>query len=277
MEYVVADLESFIISKFSSAYIGDDGAVIDGYCYSMDSFFEDVHFKKEWMSMKQIGRKSMLVNISDAIAMNAKPLFALISLSVPNDISTKEIEDLSTSMQQCAKEFGCEIIGGDTISGDKLSITVAIISKNNNPLFRKGLKEGCILAYTGTLGESKRDLELLFAGNKIRSNSRFYEPVLRGDFVERSREFLACGMDISDGLFCDTNKMLDMNDCGLELTLNISSEIGESGEEYEMLIGFEAKNINTIIDIASSCNTTITPFGIAKNNDFRFMCKNHHF
>jgi thiamine-monophosphate kinase len=71
--------------------------------------------------------------------------------------------------------------------------------------------------------------------------------------------------------------MLDMNDCGLELTLNISSEIGESGEEYEMLIGFEAKNINTIIDIASSCNTTITPFGIAKNNDFRFMCKNHHF
>ncbi len=277
MECIVVDLESFIISKFSSAYIGDDGAVIDGYCYSMDSFFEDIHFKREWMNMKQIGRKSMLVNISDAIAMNAKPLFALVSLSLPKDISPKEIEDLSASMQKCAKEFGCEIIGGDTISGDKLSITVTIISKSNNPLFRKGLKDGCILAYTGILGESKRDLEQLFMGKKIRSNSRFYEPVLRADFIERSREFLVCGMDISDGLFCDTNKILDMNDCGMELTLNISSEIGESGEEYEMLIGFEPKNLEKIIEIASLCNTTITPFGIAKNNDFRFSCKNHHF
>lgn len=274
---MAADLESFIISKFSSDYIGDDGAFIDGYCYSMDSFFEDVHFKKEWMNMAQIGRKSMLVNISDAIAMNAKPLFALVSLSLPKNISKKEIEELSISMQECAKEFGCEIIGGDTIEADKLSITVAIISKSNTPLFRRGLKDGYLLAYTGILGESKRDLNRLFAGEKIKDDSRFYEPTLRKDFIENARSLLAVGMDISDGLFCDTNKLLDANSCGLELLCDIPEEIGISGEEYEMLIGFEQKNLQEIIDIASSCNTTITPFGIAKNNNFRFMCKNHYF
>lgn len=277
MEYIVLDLESFIISKFSSAYIGDDGAVINGYCYSMDSFFEDVHFRREWMNMKQIGRKAMLVNISDAIAMNAKPLFALVSLSLPKDITQEEIEDLSSSMQECAKEFGCEIIGGDTIGGDKLNITVTIIAKSDNPLYRKGLENDFLLAHTGILGESKRDLDRLFAGETIEGESKFYEPTLRRDFIEKSREFLACGMDISDGLFCDTNKLLDINGCGLELLRDISDEIGQSGEEYEMLIGFDKVNLSKVEQIARETNTPLVVFGAVKNNDFRFVCKNHHF
>ena len=273
----MVDLESFIISKFNSAYIGDDGACIDGYCYSMDSFFEDVHFKREWMDMKQIGRKAMLVNISDAIAMNAKPLFALVSLSLPSDITRKEVEDLSNSMQMCAKEFGCEIIGGDTISGSKIDISITIIAKSDNPLFRVGLKEGFMLAYTGVLGESKKDLGSLFAGEKIESNSKFYEPVLRGDFIKKSREFLACGMDISDGLFCDSNKLLDINNLGLELIADISDEIGTSGEEYEMIIGFDKANLTKVEQVAKETNTPLVIFGVIKNNDFRFACKNHHF
>lgn len=277
MEYIVLDLESFIISKFSSAYIGDDGAVIDGYCYSMDSFFEGVHFRREWMNMKQIGRKAMLVNLSDAIAMNAKPLFALVSLSLPRDITKEEIGDLSSSMQECAKEFGCEIIGGDTISGDKLNITVTIIGKSDKPLFRVGLKDGFILAYTGVLGESKNGLDRLFAGESIEPNAKFYEPILRGDFIENSRDLLACGMDISDGLFCDTNKLLDINNLGLELIVDISDEIGTSGEEYEMLIGFDSLNLKKILDIAHECNVALTPFAIIKANNFRFECKAHHF
>lgn len=273
----MVDLESFIISKFNSAYIGDDGACIDGYCYSMDSFFEDVHFKREWMNMWQIGRKSMLVNISDAIAMNAKPLFALVSLSLPSDITKEEIDDLSSSMQMCAKEFGCEIIGGDTISGNKIDISITIIAKSDNPLFRVGLKDGFVLAYTGVLGESKKDLDSLFAGKKIESNSKFYEPVLRGDFINKSREFLACGMDISDGLFCDTNKLLDINNLGLELIADIPDEIGVSGEEYEMIVGFDKANLTKVEQVAKETNTPLIIFGVVKNNDFRFACKNHHF
>lgn len=277
MEYIVLDLESFIISKFSSAYIGDDGAVIDGYCYSMDSFFEDIHFRREWMNMKQIGRKAMLVNLSDAIAMNAKPLFALVSLSLPRDITKEEICNLSSSMQECAKEFGCEIIGGDTISGDKLNITVTIIAKSDKPLFRVGLKDGFMLAYTGILGESKNGLDRLFAGESIEPNAKFYEPILRGDFIEKSRDLLACGMDISDGLFCDTNKLLDINNLGLDLIMDISDEIGTSGEEYEMIIGFDKANLEKILDIAHECNVALTPFAIIKANNFRFGCKAHHF
>ena len=75
--------EEYFIKQFSgNKVIGDDGAFIDGFVYSMDAFFENVHFKKEWMSLKQIAYKSMIVNISDAIVMNATPLYALLSVDV---------------------------------------------------------------------------------------------------------------------------------------------------------------------------------------------------
>ena len=269
--------EDYIIKHFASKFIGDDAACIDGICYSCDSFYEDVHFKRAWMSMAQIGRKAMLVNISDAIAMNAKPLYALLSLAVPHEVSDSDIKELIGALESTAKEFGCEIIGGDTISNQKMSITITLISKSDNPLLRKGLKEGDILAFTGILGESKRDLEKLLLGKTIDKNSRFYEPILRGEFIQKAREYLSVGMDISDGLFCDTNKLLTANDTGLELLVEIEDEIGLSGEEYEMLVGFDEEKLPFIQEICRDLKLGFTPFAKIKHNSFRFPCKEHHF
>ena len=179
------DKEQYLINNLKSKYIGDDAAVIGDTLYSMDAFFEDVHFKREWMSITQIGRKAMLINLSDAIAMNAQPQYALVTVSIPSDFTHEEIDELTQSMQNTASEYGCEIIGGDTIGGDKLHLSITIISKSDNPLLRTDLRVGDLLAYTGTLGESKRDLEALFRGEKIDVNSRFYTPTLRADVHAR--------------------------------------------------------------------------------------------
>ncbi len=56
----------------------------------------------------------------------------------------------------------------------------------------------------------------LYRGEKIADNSRFLNPTLRADFIAKARPFLRTGMDISDGLFCDTNKMLDINKYGFD-------------------------------------------------------------
>ncbi len=158
------DKEHYLINRLTSKHIGDDAAVIGNMLYSMDAFFEDVHYKRAWMSMAQIGRKAILINLSDAIAMNAKPQYALVTVSIPADMTHKQIDELTQSMENTAKEYDCEIIGGDTIGGDRLHLSITIISKSDAPLLRKGLNEGDLLAYTGTLGESKRDLDRLFRG-----------------------------------------------------------------------------------------------------------------
>ncbi len=271
------DKEQYLINRLSSKHIGDDAAVIGDTLYSMDAFFEDVHFKRAWMSIAQIGRKAMLINLSDAIAMNAQPQFALVTVSIPKELTETQIDELTFSMESTAKEYGCEIIGGDTIGGDKLHLSITIISKSDTPLLRKGLKEGDLLAYTGTLGESKRDLDALYRGEKIAENSRFLEPTLRAEFISKARPFLRTGMDISDGLFCDTNKMLDINKYGFQLFDTISDEIGHSGEEYEMLVSFAPEHYSEVMQIAKETDTPLNVYAKVAKNDERFSCKSHHF
>lgn len=271
------DKEQYLINSLTSEHIGDDAAVIGDTLYSMDAFFEDVHFKRAWMSLTQIARKAMLVNLSDAIAMNAKPQYALVTLSLPKDIRDFEIELLTEALESTARAYGCEIIGGDTIGGDKLHLSITIISKSDKPLLRTGLKEGDLLAYTGVLGESGANLQALMRGEEIPENARFYEPVLRAVFVERARPYLRVGMDISDGLYCDTNKLLDINKYGKEDLLSIDNNIGLSGEEYEMLVGFDPENLDAVKKIAEETGTPLTIFAKAAKNSERYPCKSHHF
>jgi len=271
------DKEHYLINRLSSKYIGDDAAVIGNTLYSMDAFFEDVHFKREWMSIAQIGRKAMLINLSDAIAMNAEPKFALVTVSLPKNITNTQIDELTQSLESTAKEYGCEIIGGDTVGGDKLHLSITIISKSDDPLLRSGLKEGDLLAFTGTLGESKRDLDALFRGESISDDSRFLEPTLRAEFISKTRPFLRVGMDISDGLYCDTNKLLDINKYGFNILKTISDDIGLSGEEYEMLIGFNSAHLEVIESTAEALNLPLTVFAKVAKNDDRFYCRSHHF
>ena len=271
------DKEHYLINKLSSKYIGDDAAVVGDTLYSMDAFFEDVHFKREWMSISQIGRKAMLINLSDAIAMNAEPKFALVTVSLPKDITNAQIDELTQSLESTAKEYGCEIIGGDTVGGDKLHLSITIISKSDDPLLRSGLEEGDLLAFTGTLGESKKDLDTLSRGEKIADNSRFFEPILRAEFIAKTRPFLRVGMDISDGLYCDTNKLLDINKYGFNILKTINDDIGFSGEEYEMLIGFDPSHIEALKKIAEGLDLPLTVFAKVAKNSERFSCKSHHF
>jgi len=270
--------EDYLISKLSSKYIGDDAAVVEDKLYSMDAFFEDVHFKREWMSMRQIARKAMLVNLSDAVAMNADPKYALVTLSLPKEISTENIDELLLALEQTGREFGCEIIGGDTIAGDKLHLSITIVSESKNPLHRNTIKEGDFLAYTGVLGESKRDLERLMRGENIASTSRFYEPQLRAEFIKEARAYLNSGMDISDGLFCDTNKLLATQNFSMNLLEEIPSEIGTSGEEYEMLVSFSSEHYDKVKEIAEQTAVPLTIFAkVVKGKGVLFACKNHHF
>jgi len=270
--------EDYLINKLSSKHIGDDAAVVDGKLYSMDAFFEDVHFKREWMSMWQIGRKAMLVNLSDAVAMDADPKYALVSLSLPKEITTDEIDELLAALEKTAKDFHCEIIGGDTIAGDKLHISITIISESKRPLLRSTVKEGDMIAYTGTLGESKRDLEALMRGESIKPKSRFYEPKLKREFIKQSRKYLSAGMDISDGLFCDTNKLLAIKGQKMFLFEEISHEVGSSGEEYEMLITFSPEHYDKVKQISERTHTPLTVFAkVSKGEGELFVCENHHF
>ena len=271
------NLENYFISQLSSNHIGDDGAYIDGFVYSKDAFFEDIHFKTKWMNFYQIAQKAMLVNISDAIAMNAVPRFALLSVAMPKSMSKHDMRELIRGFESVSNEYGLEIIGGDTISNTKLDISITIISTTKKPLRRSGVKVGDYLAYSGELGSSAKDLRKLLNLGTIHKSSKFVNIKLRADFVKHSSRYLKAGMDISDGLFSDLDKIASLNRIGFEFVQHIPKLIGCSGEEYEMLVAFDKRDIKAVKRRAEQSRTKLNIFAKATRKKYTNRCKAHHF
>jgi len=270
--------EDYFIKQFSkSKYIGDDGAVIGKYVYSMDAFFENIHFKREWMGLKQIAQKAMLVNISDAIAMNAKPKYALLTVAIPRHYSKEELDELAKGFKKTAKKFGIEIIGGDTISNNKLDISITIISKTKNPILRSGTKLGDLVCYTGELGSVKKDLDKLLGGEKIDKKSKFIKPKLKPKFFYEVSKYINSALDISDGLFFELERLSKANKIGFDFFTHINKEIGCSGEEYEILFSFNPKHLKAIEEIAKKHKVKLNIFAQATKGKYSCECKNHHF
>ena len=155
------DKERYIFEKFRSKLNGDDCAVIGERAYCKDLFVEGVHFRRGWLSLREIGAKAMLVNISDMIATNARAKYALLGLAMPREIGTREIDELCAGVSETAREWGIRIIGGDTIGSDRIALSVSLIGKCKRPVFRSGARVGDLIAHTGELGSVGRDLAVL--------------------------------------------------------------------------------------------------------------------
>jgi len=277
--------EDYFIKQIkSNSIIGDDGAVINDklkadekYVYSSDGFFQDVHFKISWMSLKQIAKKAMLVNISDAIAMNAKAKYALITIAIPKEFTKKDLKQLAKGFKQIAKKFNLKIIGGDTIANSKLDISITIISVTSNPIYRTGTKVGDLLCHTGVLGSSKKDLNKLFKNKKISKKSRFINPILRDKFFYEISPYVSSALDISDGLFFELERLSKQNNIGFEFFKNIKKSIGTSGEEYEMLFSIDKKYKQTVKQIAKKHKLKLNIFAKAIKGKYKNKSKGHHF
>ncbi len=308
--------EEFFIKQFKSKYIGDDGAVInreeagsrkhrvgsknqkigkrkqgtgkreeeagkrwkrgEKEIVASDSFFEDIHFKKEWFDFDEISYKASLVNISDMIVMNAKPKYAVLNVAFPKTLSLKEIKKLAEGFKKAAKEYGYEIIGGDTLRNDKIAISVTHIGYTKKPVFRKA-KINEYVAYTGSIGDVKKDLIRALRFNDINKNSKLIKPVLRDKFFYRVSRFITAACDISDGLFKELERISKISNIDYKFIKKIEKNIGCSGEEYEILFTFPKKNLKIIQNIAKLTRTPINIIAITKRGKFRSFCRENHF
>jgi thiamine-monophosphate kinase len=277
--------ENYFIKQISNnSFNGDDGAVVNDvlsndekYIYSSDGFFQNVHFKTSWMTLKQIATKSMLINISDAISMNAIPKYALITIAIPSTYNKNDLKILAKAFKKISKKYNIEIIGGDTLSNVKLDISITIISISNNPIYRSGTNINDLVCYTGTLGTCKKDLEKLFANKKISRKSKFLKPKLRDKFFYEISPYVNSALDISDGLFFELERLSKKNNVGFKFFKSINSSVGCSGEEYEMLFTINSKYKKQVRQIAKKHKLKLNIFAKSTKGKYKNRCKGHHF
>src|SRR6266566_2055252 len=103
---------------------GDDAAVVaapDGRVVATtDVLVEGVHFRLDWSTPEQVGRKAVAVNLADIAAMGAVPTAILVGFGCPGGTKATVVDELSAGIWAEANRAGAGVVGGDMVTSDML-------------------------------------------------------------------------------------------------------------------------------------------------------------
>ncbi|GIW99968.1 MAG: thiamine-monophosphate kinase [Pirellulaceae bacterium] len=245
--------------------IGDDAAVLNNRSEqtiaAVDTLCEGVHFDLAKCTPQQVGRKSVLVNLSDVAAMAAEADAVLLSLCLPQHQETARTETVAAEVYegvcQACEDFNLALVGGDTNcweGGLVVSVTVLGHAVDGIVWRRSGAQPGDLIVVTGPLGGSILGKHLEFSP--------------RCDVARALRELhiVHAAMDISDGLGVDLLRMGDASGCGAilepervpvsEAAKRLAEQTGKSawdhafgdGEDFELILAVSPKDYPQVVE-----------------------------
>ena len=246
MGFSEADVISALKKVFASADprilvgIGDDAAVVKGDAHQVittDMAIADVHFKTEWSSAFDIGRKITAANIADVLSMGATCDYLVAAVSLTGSEEISWIENLARGMKDEADRAGAAIVGGDIARSTVITIAMTAIGHTTQPILRSGARVGDGIFLSSLPGWSAAGLELLTKESSINSAvadealSEFSAPSL-----DYGVDFLnATSMaDISDSLLIQAQQVADASGVCFDLDTALISHCEEFKELNEL-------------------------------------------
>ena len=193
--------------------VGDDAALVRAspgkvLAIAADMLVQGRHFFRD-ASAQSIGHKAVAVNLSDMAAMGAQPRWATMGIALPR-ADAQWVADFSKGFMRLARQFGVELIGGDTTRGP-LNICVQIIGELplRQALRRDGARVGDDIWVSGTLGDAalavaaRQGRIKLSAADLARAQRRLDQPQPRVALGLALRGVARSAIDVSDGLLAD--------------------------------------------------------------------------
>ena len=271
--------------------VGDDGAIISpspghDLVMSADTLIENVHFPN-CLPAEDIGYRCVAVNVSDIAAMGARARWMTLALTLP-DVDEKWLQQFSDGLYHAAQKYDVSLIGGDTTSAQQISLTINITGEvlPDQAITRSQARRDDLIFVTGNLGDAAAGLDLLVnsaASSKTEEFliQRFSRPSARSEIGQALCGIATAAIDISDGLYADTKKLLMASELGGHLYIDrlpISMELKKifnqeqrlkfalsGGDDYELLFTAPAMKLNEIGKIAHIYNIPITEIGEVRN------------
>jgi thiamine-monophosphate kinase len=190
----------------------------------MDLAVEDVHFRTDWSTAHQIGAKVAVANIADIYAMGGEPHSLLVGISLTGKEEVEWVLDLARGIAEQAKKVGAQVIGGDTVRGEKITIAITALGSTTEPIYRSGAKVGDQLVISGLPGASAAGLALLKADKKdlfpeiVKAH---LQPAVDGKKAHALISVGATAMcDLSDGLLVDVSRISEASGVGIKIDLD---------------------------------------------------------
>jgi thiamine-monophosphate kinase len=236
--------------------VGDDTAVLaDGMVVTQDALVEEVHFRLDWITWRDLGYKAAAVNLSDLAAAGAEPEALIVSLGLPAETPVECIVELYEGLN----EAGVPVRGGDTTRADRLYLSVTAIGRSERVPGRAGALVGDIVVVTGPLGGSAAGLRVLERGlagydDLVQAHRR---PPFRLDAARLLAPVAHALIDLSDGIASDAGRIAEQSGCCLELEADRLplfpriAELGSDpfwtmGEDYELLAVLSADDVGRL-------------------------------
>jgi thiamine-monophosphate kinase len=276
-------------NKSSIKGVGDDAAVLNygrkRILVTKDLLIEGVHFDLTYMPLKHLGYKAAVVNISDIVAMNGKPMQMVIGMGASNRFSVEALEEIYSGIYLACEFYGVDVVGGDTVSsvsGLVISITVVGEAEEKEIVYRNTAKKGDLVFVSGDLGAAYMGLLVLEREKqafKVDPNmqlelsshdyiiGRQLKPEARIDILKSLKEAgtkPTAMIDISDGLASEILHIATLSKLGCNLyeeklpvdvtTASVADEFKldpticalNGGEDYELLFTIDQKDYEKI-------------------------------
>ena len=264
--------------------VGDDAAVMDyagkRTLVTTDLLLEGVHFNLEYVPLKHLGYKAVVVNLSDIYAMNGTPTQIVVGIGVSARFPVEALDELYSGIRLACDKYGVDLVGGDTcasMTGLTIAITCMGVAEEKDVVYRSGAKKNDLICVSGNLGTAYLGLQLLErerialqglkTGDEIEAFkgreyllSRQLKPEARKDIVEALREagiHPTAMMDVSDGLSSELLHICHESGCGCavyEDKLPINYEAAKMAEEMNLNIVTCALNGGEDYELLFTCD-----------------------
>lgn len=219
--------------------IGDDAAVFrqttKDIISAVDIFVENVHFSRRTMKPFHVGYRALAANLSDMAAMGGKPTYFLVAVVVPKEWTSDELEEIFNGMNYLASQYHVDLIGGDTVSGSELTLSITVLGtvQKNKARFRNAARPGDIVFVTGTLGDSQAGYHILTNDQPYKDASFFIKkhrtPKPQVDFASALEGINRISLnDISDGLANEAREIAEAS----QVTVNLFDQAIPTSENF---------------------------------------------
>ncbi|HZK18527.1 MAG TPA: thiamine-phosphate kinase [Clostridia bacterium] len=310
-EFGVIDLINHDLIKTPGeviAGVGDDAAVLrtpncENLLLATDMLVEGVHFSFSWSTYPDVGFKALSVNASDIAAMGGVPVHAVVSVALPRDTRSCDVEGLYDGIRRAADLYGVNIVGGDTVSGKGhfvVNIALLGVCPEGNPIPRSGARPGDLVCVTGDLGASAAGLYVKKnPGPKWPKDPAEYvvkahiTPVARvaeGRLLAKTKGVTAM-IDVSDGLAGDLAQICRSSSVGCTLraeevpvaaeTKEISQVAGVDyldwalygGEDFELLFTVNPSYLRALGETFAAGGCNFQQIGTIESEEGILLCR----
>jgi len=236
--------------------VGDDAAIVhvprgDVLLASVDTAVETQHFRREWLTPRELGYRAVAAALSDLAAMAARPLGVLVAMTVP-DAWLGDVAGIADGIGEAVAAVRTPVLGGNLSAGGELSITTTVLGSAFAPLRRTTARAGDIVYVTGSLGGVAEALRRLEHGGRGEpggpggpQRERFAHPTPRlAEARWLAERGATAAIDISDGLLADVRHLaaasrvaIAIDGAAVPCMPGVSHETAQhSGEEYELVV-----------------------------------------